>query len=137
MKSWTLIASYLWKDTWSRWLEQPSSLFARLFVGSLLVLVATIILVSLHLLERSLRTRLDSFGLNMLVIRELITATDPELFCLADRPDRLAPLEAEGQKIRLRQLFMRAQSEWQNDLLVMTYPSGALGMLAPWLSPET
>src|ERR1700741_568322 len=103
MKSWTLIASYLWKDTWSRWLEQPSSLLARLFVGSVLALVATIILVSLHLLERSLRIRLDNFGLNTLVVRELITANDPELFCTADRPDRLASLTADGEKIRLRQ----------------------------------
>jgi len=137
MKSWTLIASYLWKDTWSRWLEQPSSLLARLFVGSLLVLVATVILVSLHLLERGAQARLEAFGLNTLVVRELITANDPELFCIADRPDRLAPLNSEGQKLRLRQLLMRAQSEWHNDLLVMSYPSTALPMLAPWLSTET
>src|SRR5207245_6819081 len=77
MKSWTLIVSYLWKDTWSRWLEQPSSLFARLFVGSLLVMVATIILVSLHLLERSLRVRLEKFGLNTLIVREVIYPKDP------------------------------------------------------------
>ena len=32
MKSSTLIASYLWKDTWKRWFEQPSSPLARLFV---------------------------------------------------------------------------------------------------------
>lgn len=95
------------------------------------------ILVSLHLLERSLCARLESFGLNTLVVRELITANDPELLCTADRPDRLAPLEGDGQKIRLRQLFTRAQSEWRIDLVVMTYPSGALPMLAPWLSPET
>ncbi len=112
-------------------------MLARLFVASLLVLVATIILVSLHLLERSLRARLDRFGLHTLVVRELITASDPELFVSPDRPDRLAPLEADGQRIRLRQLFMRAQSEWQNDLLVMTYPPGALPVLGPWLSAET
>jgi hypothetical protein len=41
MKSSTLIVSYLWKDTWSRWLEQPSSVLSRIFVGSLLVTVAT------------------------------------------------------------------------------------------------
>ena len=45
MKSSTLIASYLWKDTWKRWFEQPGSPVARLFVTGLLALVATVILV--------------------------------------------------------------------------------------------
>ena len=53
MKSWTLIASYLLKDTWSRWLEQPSSVLSRMFVGGLLVTVATVILVAFNLLERN------------------------------------------------------------------------------------
>jgi hypothetical protein len=95
------------------------------------------ILVSLHLLERSLRARLDNFGLDTLVVRELVSSTDPELFCSTDRPDRLGPLDGDGQRIRLRQLFMRAHSDWQTDLLVMTYPSKALSVLAPWLSLET
>ena len=42
MKSSTLIASYLWKDTWKRWFEQPGSPVARLFVTGLLALVATV-----------------------------------------------------------------------------------------------
>src|SRR3954467_9760997 len=115
MKSSTLIASYLWKDTWSRWWEQPSSLLARLFVGALLVIVATVILVSFSLLERSLRARLESFGLNTLVVRENVSGLDPELVHNNDRPDRLAPLQSAGEKMRLRQLFVRAQTELQGE----------------------
>jgi len=72
-----------------------------------------------------------------LIVREVIYPKDPELIPNGDRPDRFAPLQLEGQKLRLRQLHMYAQSDWQNDLLVMTYPPEALPIVAPWLSTET
>jgi hypothetical protein len=137
MRSSILIVSYLWKDTWSRWLEQPSSILARLFVGALLVVVTTVILVAFSLLERSVRLRLENFGLNTLVVRENVSGLDPELLHNADRPDRLAPLQAAGQKLRLRQLFVRAQTEFQNEVPVMSYPPEALPKLAEWLGEET
>ncbi|MEW6156498.1 MAG: hypothetical protein AB1813_03660 [Verrucomicrobiota bacterium] len=136
MKSSILIVSYLWKDTWSRWREQPSSFLARLFVGALLGAVATVILVAFTLLERSIRNRLETFGLNTLVVREMVNLTDPELLAQTDRPDRLRPLTGAGDKIRLRQLFVRAQTELQQELPVLTYPPDALAMLAPWLGPD-
>jgi len=137
MKSSTLIASYLWKDTWKRWLEQPSSPLARLFVTGLLVLVATVILVAFNLLERSLRERLERFGLNTILVRETVLADSKELVPYGDSPDRLGPLAASGQKLRLRQLFVRGQSEWQNNLLVLSYPPAGLPSLAEFLSTET
>src|SRR2546421_6610909 len=137
MKSSTLIASYLWKDTWKRWLEQPSSPLARLFVTGLLVLVATVILVAFHLLERSLRERLERFGLNTVLVRETILGDSKERVVRGDSPDRLGCLASCGQKLRLRQLFVRAQSEWQNNLIVLSYPRTALANLARFLSPET
>src|SRR2546427_6143539 len=137
MKSSTLIASYLWKDTWKRWFEQPSSPLARLFVTGLLALVATVILVTFHLLERSLRDRLERFGLNTVLVRETVLADSKELVPRGESPDRLAPLASAGRKARLRQLFVRAHSEWQNNLLVLSYPSAALPSLAEFLSPET
>src|SRR6266446_6832142 len=137
MKSSTLIVSYLWKDTWKRWFEQPSSPMARLFVTGLLVLVATVILVAFHLLERSLRVRLERFGLNTVLVRETVLGDSKELVVHGDSPDRLAPLAAYGQKLRLRQLFIRAQSEWQNNFMVLSYPPAGLPGLAEFLSPET
>ena len=137
MKSSTLIASYLWKDTWKRWLEQPSSPLARLFVTGLLVLVATVILVSFHLLERSLRERLERFGLNTVLVRETVLGDSKELVVYGPSPDRLAPLAQWGRKLRLRQLFMRGQSEWQNNLLVLSYQPEGLPLLAALISPET
>src|SRR5947209_14593725 len=99
MKSWTLIASYLWKDTWKRWLEQPSSPLARLFVTGLLVLVATVILVAFQLLERSLRERLERFGLNTILVRETLVGDSKELVVHGDSPDRLAALGDSGKRL--------------------------------------
>src|SRR5436190_2986888 len=130
MKSWTLIASYLLKDTWSRWLEQPSSVLSRIFVGSLLVTVATVILVAFNLLERNLRARLENFGINTIVAREMLTGTDPEVLPNQIRADRLETFQRYGDEIRLRQYYIRAQTPWTKDLMVMSYNDEALPFLA-------
>src|SRR5205085_479206 len=137
MRSSTLIASYLWKDTWKRWFEQPSSPLARLFVTGLLVLVATVILVAFHLLERSLRERLERFGLNTVLVRETVTPESRELVTYGEGPDRLEALNQSGKKLRIHQLFVRAQKEWQNNVLVFTYAGEAMGLLADYLTAET
>src|SRR5688572_18436193 len=100
MKSSTLIVSYLWKDTFSRWLEQPSTVLARIFVGALMVAVATFILVAFLMLERALRERLENFGINTLVVKEMVMVNDPELLPFAQRPDRLEGLALYGEKYR-------------------------------------
>jgi hypothetical protein len=137
MKSWTLIVSYLWKDTLSRWLEQPSSVLSRIFVGSLLVTVATVILVAFNLLERNLKTRLENFGINTIITREMLASTDPEVLPNQIRPDRLAPLRQYGDEIRLRQYYMRAQTPWTRDLMVMSYNEQALPFLTDLLHTNT
>src|SRR3954467_5654858 len=137
MKSWTLIVSYLWKDTLSRWLEQPSSVLSRIFVGSLLVTVATVILVAFNLLERNLKTRLENFGINTIITREMLASTDPEVSPNQIRPDRLAPLRQYGDEIRLRQYYMRAQTPWTRDLMVMSYKEQALPFLTDLLHTNT
>ena len=106
MKSWTLIVSYLWKDTFSRWLEQPGSPLARWFITTILVAVAAAIMMSLDFLENQVRERMEQFGMNTLLVRETITFSDPELVTSGQRDNRLAPLAANGSLLRLRQLFV-------------------------------
>ncbi|MCI0746136.1 MAG: hypothetical protein L0Y58_12090 [Verrucomicrobia subdivision 3 bacterium] len=137
MKSSILIASYLWKDTWKRWFEQPSSPLARLFVTGLLALVATVILVAFHLLERSIRERLERFGLNTVLVRETITTESRELTVFGDAPHRLAPLAEQGQLLRVRQLFVRGITEFQNSVMVFTYSPAAFEHFVGFLSPKT
>ncbi len=138
MKFSTLIASYLWKDTWKRWCEQPGSPLARLFITALLVMVATVILVAFQMLERNLHDRLERFGLDTLLVRASVTPDTPSFSRQGENPDPLALLAANGRKLRLRQLFVRGQTEWQeNNLLVFSYPPEAMPLLAGMLSPET
>jgi hypothetical protein len=137
MKSLILIGSYLWKDTLSRWLEQPSTVLARVFVGALMVSVATFILVAFLMLERTLRERLESFGINTLVVKEMVMVNDPELLPSAKRPDRLESLVMYGDKYRLRQLYGRATTEFAGDLQLMSYPPEAMSWLKEYSSPLT
>jgi hypothetical protein len=137
MKSWTLIVSYLWKDTFSRWLEQPGSPLARWFITTILVAVAAAIMVSLDFLENQVRERMEQFGMNTLLVRETITFSDPELVTSGQRDNRLAPLAVNGSLLRLRQLFVRGKTEWQNDLLVLTYSPSPPTSITQLLSTET
>ena len=108
-----------------------------MFVGSLLVTVATVILVAFNLLERNLRTRLEHFGVNTIVSREAVPPNDPSALPNQIRPDRLAPLDQYGEKIRLRQLYSRARTPWQRDITTMTYTDEALPLLAGLLHSNT
>jgi hypothetical protein len=137
MKSSILIGSYLWKDTWSHWREQPSTVLARLFVGSMLVAVATVILVAFTLLERSIRARLEAFGLNTVVIRETVSTTEALPSAGSSGHDRLNALESVGLKVNFRQLYQRGRSEWGHDLLLLSYPPNVSPVVQTWLSPET
>ncbi|HZV34481.1 MAG TPA: hypothetical protein VFB72_07865, partial [Verrucomicrobiae bacterium] len=138
MKFSILIASYLSKDTWKRWCEQPGSPLARWFVTALLVMVATVILVAFQLLERGLQERLARFGLDTLLVRRNVTPASVAFFRQGDGPDPLGVLSADGKKLRLRQLFVRGQTELQQDnLFVYSYPPQALPLLANMLSPDT
>jgi hypothetical protein len=88
-------------------------------------------------MERTLRERLERFGLNTVLVRESITPDSRELINFGEGPDRLAPLNASGRKLRLRQLFVRGQTEWQNNLLVFTYPPDGIRFLTEYLTEET
>lgn len=125
------------KDTWSRWLEQPSSVLARIFVSAVLVTVATVILVAYYLLERNLETRLEKFGLNTLISREMLSTVDAETLPNQHRPNRLTPLAEYGNLVRFRQFYIRAQTPWTRDLMTMSYLPESLPVLAPLLHPET
>ncbi len=138
MKSSILIASYLWKDTWKRWREQPGSPLARLFVTTILVLVAAAVLAAFQIIERSLRERLERFGLDTLVIREPVSPGSAMFVRQGRGEDTLALLTASGRRLRLRQLFARAHTEWRDDNLpIYAYPPEALPLIAPLLSAQT
>ncbi len=106
-------------------------------MGSLLVTVATVILVAFNLLERNLRTRLENFGVNTIVAREMVTATEPLAMPNQVRPDAYAPLKDFGDKLRLRQFFTRAHTPWQREIPTFSYDDEALPLLQDLIHPET
>jgi hypothetical protein len=112
-------------------------MLARVFVGALMVAVATFILVAFLLLERTLRERLENFGINTLIVKEMVMVNDPELLPSGHRPDRLEALAMYGEKYRLRQLYARATTEWPTDLQMLTYPPEAMIWLKDYASPLT
>ena len=103
----------------------------------MLVTVATVILVAYHLLEKNLRTRLENFGVNTIIARDVINPTDPECLPNASRPSRFEPLSAFGTKITFRQLYGTAEVGWQKNITVLSYPDEALPQLASLLHPST
>ena len=131
MKFSILIASYLSKDTWKRWCEQPGSPLARWFVTALLVMVATVILVAFQLLERSLQERLARFGLDTLLVRESVTPGSLDFFRQEDAPDTLAVLNANGRKIAPAPIVRpRPHRMAAGQSLVFSYPARALPLLS-------
>ena len=138
MSSSILIASYLGKDTWKRWCEQPGSPLSRLFVTGLLAAVAALILATFQMLERSVRERLENFGLDTLLVRQTVTPDSAAFFRRGEGADPFALLAADGRELHLRQLFARGRTEWsENNLLVFSYPPATMPALAGMLSRET
>lgn len=135
MKAWILTAFYLWKDIWSRWLETPGALLARLVVGSLLAGLMLLAQAALLLTERSLEARVARLGAQVLVVTEAVTGE-------ADRQPTLGRLlqaaSTRADLIALRQVSVRAQDEFGRDLLVLVYGPESLPALAPLLgaAPE-
>lgn len=106
-------------------------------MGSLLVTVATVILVAFNLLERNLRTRLETFGVNTIIAREMVVATEPLAMPNQPRPDIYAPLREFGDKVRLRQFFIRANTPWEREIPVFSYADDALAQIGDLIHPKT
>ncbi|GAA5495812.1 hypothetical protein Rhal01_01991 [Rubritalea halochordaticola] len=60
MKSLILIPSYLWKNTFKRWFENPISPLSKILVPILLSLLATLVLVFFNEAESQLRSKLKT-----------------------------------------------------------------------------
>lgn len=131
MKAWILTAFYLWKDIWSRWLETPGALLARLAVGCLLAGLMLLAQAALLLTEHSLEIRVARLGAQVIVVTEPVTGD-------ADRqPDLgrlLQSVAGRADFVALRQVSIRAQDEFGRDLLVLLYGPDSVPALAPLLA---
>ena len=131
MKAWTLTAFYLWKDIWSRWLETPGAVLARLLVAVLLGALLLLTHAAFQLGERSLEARILRLGAQSLLVTEAVTGESgrrPPLGAL------LAPLGDRADLVALRQVPWVARDEFGGEALVLVYGSESLPALAPLLA---
>jgi len=131
MKAWTLTAFYLWKDIWSRWLETPGAVLARLLVAVLLGALLLLAQAAFQLGERSLEARILRLGAQSLHLTEAVTGEPgrrPPLGAL------LAPLGERADLIALRQVPWVAQDEFGGEAVVLVYGPESLPALAPLLA---
>lgn len=131
MKAWTLIAFYLSKDIWSRWLEHPGAVLARLLVGVLLAALLLFAQAGFMLAGRSLESRVARLGAGTLLLTEVAPS---------DRLDRaslgtlMSPLADRAEVIAFRQLSVTARDPLAGDCLVLAYGRETFAALAPALA---
>jgi hypothetical protein len=132
MKAWTLIAFYLSKDIWSRWLEHPGAVLARLLVGVLLAALLLFAQAGFLLAGRSLETRVARLGAGTLLLTEV---AGPDRTDRAPLGQILAPLAVHAELIAFRQLPVPARDPLRNtDLLVLAYGRATHAAIAPTLA---
>ncbi|GAB1487583.1 hypothetical protein MASR2M8_00220 [Opitutaceae bacterium] len=131
MKAWTLIAFYLWKDIWSRWVETPGAFLARLLVAVLLAGIMLLVQAAFGLAGRSLESRIERMGARTLVIGESMAGETGVATTLGTL---LAPLQGKADVVALRQAPVGARDEFGTDLTVLAYGPESLALLAPALA---
>lgn len=131
MKAWTLIAFYLSKDIWSRWLEHPGSALARLLVGVLLAALLLLGQAGFALAGRSLETRLARLGAGTLLVTEV---AGPDQGGRASLEELLAPAAGRAELIAFRQLPVPARDPLRGECVVLAYGPATLAALAPALA---
>jgi hypothetical protein len=125
MKSRISIVSYLLKDIFWRWREQPGNVFTRFTVAYTLVLPSLALLGAFVLIAHNLETRLKRNGIDLMFITEHISPTHSD-FALRQNHPRLEPLRKQGHFVQLLQLFSNARTPYSKTARVLEYPDSAL-----------
>jgi hypothetical protein len=133
MKAWTLTAFYLSKDIWSRWLETPGAVLARLLVAVLLGGLMLVVQTFFTLAGRSLEARVARLGARTLLVTEAVVGDNVRNAPLSAL---FAPLADRADLVALRQLSTPARDELGRDCTVMAYDAAALPALAPMLAGD-
>ncbi len=136
MKLLISIVSYLWKDIFWRWREQPGNVFTRFTVAYALVLPSLGLLGAFVLMANNLETRLKRNGIDTLFITEHVSSSHSEIATNQQYP-RLAPLKRYGSMFQLLQLFISAKTPYSRGARVAAYPDSALTALAGMVTPDS
>lgn len=130
MTSWTLIASYLWKDTWKRWFEQPGSVLARSVVTIIMVSLSILLLVGFRMQIEKIRAQVEAFGLNNLLIVETVTQQD---LANGSGSDRFRSIGQWGDLFTGRVMLASARDSNGRSATVVGYEDSDMPGLVPYL----
>lgn len=122
------IVSYLLKDIFWRWREQPGNVFTRFAVAYALVLPSLALLGAFVLMADHLETRLRRNGIDLMFITEHITPTHMD-FALRQQHPRLELLKEHGHFVQLLQLYSNARTPYTKTARVLEYPDASLQAL--------
>lgn len=130
MISWILTVSYLSKDTWKRWLEQPGSVLARSVVTIIMVALSILMLVGYRLQIEKLRAQVEEFGLDNLLVVETLTPEDLEVGIPSER---FRSLNRWGELFTVKRMLASARSGAAGSASVMAYDDSDIPGLLPYL----
>ncbi|MGJ8672129.1 hypothetical protein [Rubritalea sp.] len=130
MKSWILTSSYLWKDTWKRWFEQPGSVLARCLVTLIMVFLSVIFLVAMRVQVERLRAEVSKFGLDNMLVVETVSSQDLQL----EAPEgRFRELNKWGDLLTVKKLLVSARSGSGDRYGVVSYDDYDMSGLVQYL----
>jgi hypothetical protein len=130
MISLILTVSYLWKDTWKRWLEQPGSVLARSVVTIIMVSLSILLLVGFRAQINKLRSQIEAFGLDNLLVVETLT---PEDVKEGVPVDRFRNLGRHGKLFTARRMLASARGSNGRNAAVIGYADEDIPGLLPYL----
>jgi len=130
MISLILTASYLWKDTWKRWLEQPGSVLARSVVTIIMVSLSILLLVGFRAQINKLRSQIEEFGLDNLLIIETLTPDDIKQGVPVDR---FRSIGKHGKLFTARRILASARGSSGRNAAVVAYSDADIPGLLPYL----
>ncbi len=135
MKLLISIVSYLLKDIFWRWREQPGNVFTRFILAYALVLPSLALLGAFVLMTGSIEAKLRKTGTDMLFVTEHVSAMQGDI-AANQKHVRMAPLAKHGTMFQLLQLFTQARSPYATSIRVAAYPDSALHALEGMVSAE-
>lgn len=130
MKSWILTSSYLWKDTWKRWFEQPGSVLARCLVTLIMVFLSVVFLVAMRVQVESLRSEVSKFGLDNMMVIETVS---PEDLTRQAPEGRFRKLNDWGKLLTVKKLNTSAKSGTGDRYGVVSYDDYDMSGLVQYL----
>lgn len=118
MKSWILIVSYLWKDTWKRWFEQPGSVLARVVVTTVMVGISIIMLVAFAMQIHKVREQVKMIGVDSMKIVEYPMQED---LVFGESEARFSSIAQWGELLLLKKINISGNTSERERVDVMTY----------------